>query len=281
LPAELNLGGHRLVWEAIENGYGGFGVAAPDGLPPANETALRSLLQTAAALTGVRLDAEALRAEVAASLVLADVAEVASPMAHEFNNFLNALLLHVAVLELKLAPEQRQGLAEIRQLGKGMAALVQQWQNYRRRSSDGRTADLNQAARDAAAAVGEAVRLELHAEALPVAATAAELRRFCAFLLRNAVAATPPGGTVTVRTAREDGKAVLRVEDDGPALAANKLAEYFDAYPVRREGTSGLELAACKALARRLQGKISAENGAERGVTVTAQLPTGAERGVH
>src|SRR5438067_11831786 len=38
---------------------------------------------------------EALRQELAASRTLADVGEVAAPVAHEFNNFLNALLLHV------------------------------------------------------------------------------------------------------------------------------------------------------------------------------------------
>jgi signal transduction histidine kinase len=235
------------------------------------------------ALLATRLALEeqgALRQELAASRALADIGEVAAPVAHEFNNFLNALLLHVAVLELKMPPEQRQGLADIRQQGKGMAALIQQWQNYRRRpSGDGRTADLNEAVRGAAQALdaprSERVCLELAPGALPVAGTAADLQRLCAFLLRNAVAVNPPGATITVQTGKERDKVLLRVQDGGPSLAPELLAELFDPHPVRRAGTSGLELAACKAIVRRLQGRISAENTGDCGVTVTVELPAG------
>jgi signal transduction histidine kinase len=222
---------------------------------------------------------EALRQQLAASRALADVGEVAAPVAHEFNNFLNALLLHVAVLELKMPPDQRQGLAEIRQQGKGMAALIQQWQNYRRRpAADGRTADLNEAVREAAQVLdgprSEPLRLELAPGALPVRGTPADLNRLCAFLLLNAAAVNPPGATITVQTGKQPDKVHLRVQDDGPSLAPELLAELFDPHPVRRAGTSGLELAACKAIVRRLQGKISAENGSAGGVTVTVELPS-------
>src|SRR5260370_23724825 len=53
------------------------------------------------ALQAARLaleEQEVLRQEVAASRAPADVGEGAAPGAHAFNNFLNALLLHVAVL---------------------------------------------------------------------------------------------------------------------------------------------------------------------------------------
>jgi signal transduction histidine kinase len=233
---------------------------------------------------------EEVRAALADNLALGDVAECASPVAHEVNNFLNSLLLHIAVLEMQLPPEDRKGLEHIRREGKAIAALVQQWQNYRRRPAGGSVMDLNEVVRAvvqhlrsaAAGAVlrpegdgggnGAAVRLELNDAPLRVPGTFAELLRLCTFLLRNAAAVTPPGGTIAVRARRSEDTAVLTIEDAGPAVAPEQLGELFTPYPVRREGTNSLELAACKSLVRRLQGTIAAQNRPEGGVAVTVEL---------
>ena len=87
------------------------------------------------------------------------------------------------------------------------------------------------------------------------------MKRLCVFLIRNAAAAAATnGGMVIVRTAREAGKVILRVEDAGPAIAPEVLPHLFEPAAAGREGTSALELAACKTLARRLQGVLRAEN---------------------
>ncbi len=272
LPAQAGLDGYRLIWEAIGASHGGFGVAVPNDLPADQEALLHTLLQTSAALLATRLDLEEMERDLAAAQDLADFAEVGSPLAHEFNNFLNALLLHVAVLELKMIPQERQGLAEIRQQGKGMAALVQQWQGYHRRpTGDSQTADLNQAVRETVPAFGEAVCLELKPEPLSVAGSMADVKRVCRFLVRNAAAVSPLGEKVTVRTSRDGAKVFLSVADVGPVPGLEDPTELFDAYPPRRPGTNGLELAACKTIVRRLQGKISADTGEKQGVTVTVE----------
>jgi C4-dicarboxylate-specific signal transduction histidine kinase len=77
-----------------------------------------------------------------------------------------------------------------------------------------------------------------------------------------------------VRTARSEGKVVLKIEDAGPAVAPEQLVELFTPYPLRRQGTNGLELAACKSLVRRLQGSIAAESNATGGVTIIVELPS-------
>jgi signal transduction histidine kinase len=238
---------------------------------------------------------EEVRAALAENMTLGDVAECASPVAHEVNNFLNSLLLHMAVLEMQIPPHQREGLEQIRREGKDLAALVQQWQNYRRRPAGGSVTDLNQmawaAVHQLAAATagpvlrreeegsgkGPAVRQDLHEGPLRVLGTSTELQRLCAFLLRNAAAVTPPGGTVTVRTRSAEGKVVLSIEDAGPAVAPEQLGELFIPYPARREGTNSLELAACKSLVRRLWGTIAAQNRPEGGVVVTVELPAAPE----
>jgi signal transduction histidine kinase len=209
---------------------------------------------------------------------LADVAECASPVAHEMNNFLNALLLHLAVLETQLPADQRPGLEQIRREGNAMATLVHQWQNYRRRRIGDPACDLNLVVRAAldqssTRVGGPNIRAGLSDTPVSVRGPLAELVRLCRFLVRNAVAVTPTDGTVTVRTARSDGRGVLRVEDAGPTVAPDQLSGLLTAHPVGRTGTNGLELAACKSIVRRLHGTITAENRGGGGVVVTVELP--------
>jgi C4-dicarboxylate-specific signal transduction histidine kinase len=120
---------------------------------------------------------------------------------------------------------------------------------------------------------GVRVRLGLHDGPLAVSGTSVDLQRLCTFLVRNAAAVTPPDARVIVQTARAEGKVLLRVEDAGPAVAPEEVPELFAPYPFRRKGTNGLELAACKSLVRRLQGRIAAENNSAGGVTIIAELP--------
>jgi signal transduction histidine kinase len=221
-----------------------------------------------------------LSAELAENRALADVGEVAATVAHEFNSFLNALLLHIAVLELELPPGNRQGLADIRRQGKEIAALIQYWQRYRRRSpTEGYTSDLNQVVAETVKVFHDdsvdhfRVQMDLADAPMPLQAQSTELKRLCMFLLRNAAAVTPADGAIALLTERVEDKVFLYVADTGSSVATETLTEYFDLYPIRRPGTNSLELAACKTIVRRMQGRISAENGVEKGVVICVELP--------
>src|SRR5262249_51317928 len=88
--------------------------------------ALRLLLEEQRARQALTNDEEA-------QLRLAHVGELAGPLAHEFNNLLHVLLLQVAVLEQEVAEELRPELAEIRRQGASVAAVIKEFQHYRRR----------------------------------------------------------------------------------------------------------------------------------------------------
>jgi signal transduction histidine kinase len=289
LPSELESNDGRLVWEFIadvDRCRGGLGVCVLTNLSADREQVLRMFLRTASALVAARLNKEesvhqqfAEKAQASLNLALADVGEVASPLAHELNNFLNALLLHVAVLEIKMPPDQRDGLAQIRRQGKEMAAMVQLFQQYDRRPlSEDLTTDLNEALRQSVestrnmASAEVTVRLEPEPGRLIVPGATAEIERLCKFLVKNAIAVTVPGGQVVVKTARVDDQAVLCVEDSGPTVPPDQLSELFAAYPQQRPGTSSFELAACKGITRRLQGRIVPENRTEGGISITVEL---------
>jgi len=120
--------------------------------------------------------------------------------------------------------------------------------------------------------------LDLSADRLPVSAHSTDLKRLCAFMVRNAIAAANAiGRCVKVRTQRAADKSLLRVEDNGPSVSPTDLAQVFEPHPTCRAGTSSLELAACRSLVRSLGGTIKAESGLENGLSLTVLLPLSVE----
>jgi len=163
---------------------------------------------------------------------------------------------------------------------------------------------------DARAAVAAAVaRFRASAEAAGIAMVAdgpgvgeacvvadpMALDRILANLFENALAATPPGGSVTIsvraeatvdrqrrgrrRTDREVGAAFVRfaVEDDGPGFPAGTRDRVFERFfrgdPSRSGPGTGLGLAIVRDLARAQGGDAWAEDAEPHGARVLVRLP--------
>ena len=128
-----------------------------------------------------------------------------------------------------------------------------------------------------AAAEEQSVRLVVEgaarAEAEPML-----LRRALTNLVSNALAHTPPGGTVTVRVAEENGATVFVVNDTGPGIAPEHLprifARFYRADPARAGGGAGLGLAIAKSIAELHGGTLAAASGP--GATFILTLPRSA-----
>ena len=296
LPLPPSADGKLLVAHEIvgDRHWGHFGLALHPGDALAVTVGIQRLLGQLARSLAERLSlaagqqqVERLSERLARETALADVAEVAGPMAHEFNNFLNALLLQIAALEGLLPEEIRNRLEAIRRQGRTAAALVRSWQRYRQQGRPSvRPLDLAEviddvlqdfrAAPETTSDPGELSPLlfvtRLHAGLPSVKACPHDLRRLLKFLLRNAVAALGGAGTISVEAEAADGKVLLRVRDSGPPIPAESLSNLFEPHVPAREGTLPLELAACVSIARRYLGKLRGANMTD-GVAVTLELP--------
>jgi signal transduction histidine kinase len=274
---------------------------APTGLlalvfPPTADAEMgqaRLWLRTAARVLALALSAAAARAaaaaladEVKALDRLAHAGELAGPLAHEFSNFLNVLLLQMTVLEYQLPQGHRTDLAEVRRQGHLANELIGRFHQQRRAQPPpaaevhlpGLLARVAEELRDEPPVPGVPVALasscpsDLPAGAIllvlgagppdaVVIAPLADLKRLLRFLLRNAIRAAGHGG----RTVRADvlttpaSGARLVVEDNGPALSADGAVRVFEAAASGRPGVEPLELAACRSILRRLGGRIQAE----------------------
>jgi signal transduction histidine kinase len=147
--------------------------------------------------------------------------------------------------------------------------------------------DLAAAARDAVArfaaeAQARGVELAGPEGALGAVGDPAHVETILANLVRNAIAATPPGGSVGLEAAAAPGRAGLAVRDTGRGIDAEHLPHLFDRlYRVeasrdREAGGSGLGLAIVQRLATLLGGQVTVESRPGAGSTFTLWLPAAA-----
>jgi signal transduction histidine kinase/CheY-like chemotaxis protein len=84
-------------------------------------------------------------------------------------------------------------------------------------------------------------------------------------LLSNAIKFSPPGGTIRLRSNIKGTDFILRVEDHGRGIPAEKLESIFDRFQQvepsdsRQKGGTGLGLAICRSIAVQHSGAIWAE----------------------
>jgi signal transduction histidine kinase len=282
-PGELTLAQQRLFIEPAisgERALGALAVATPGDGDAAAGPELRAGLAACARHLALHLALDELHERLAEEAALASIGELAGPVVHEFNNLLNTMLLQVAVMEQKVDASLLPDLQTIRRQGATVTTLVKQWQQCRRRPPNAAqpVQDVNWIVEDVVAEIRrqrpdspDAVTLNLSPGLPPVRGAAAELRRLVLFQLNNALAVSPEGVGVTTEVA--GGAVVLRVEDFGPPVPSTALPRYFEPLGDGRAGMNRLELAACRTLVRRLQGKLRAEDRPAGGVSVVVELP--------
>jgi signal transduction histidine kinase len=94
-----------------------------------------------------------------------------------------------------------------------------------------------------------------------------------AHLVRNAVEATPRGGTVLVRTTREQQFAVLILQDTGRGMPQEVVEKVFVPFYTTKIGGTGLGMVFVRQIVDEHRGVITLESQVGRGTTVTIRLP--------
>lgn len=213
---------------------------------------------------------------------------------HELRTPLTVL---IASLDLALrrerSPEQyrtvlTQGLATARRMEEVIAKLL-----ALARADSGAAAQQRRTI-DLAEAIGEVIaRLEPLAQLREVTCTieAADVRIVGApdeiallveTIVENAILYNRPGGTVHVRFAGEESKAVLEVRDSGVGIPADDQPYVFERFyrvdkaRSRESGGCGLGLAIAKRIAEEHGGTISLSSEEGVGTRVTVELPMAA-----
>jgi signal transduction histidine kinase len=91
-------------------------------------------------------------------------------------------------------------------------------------------------------------------------------------LLKNAIEALPPGGSIRIATGVRESRAFVEVADDGPGLPDEARSQLFQPFVTSKPTGTGLGLAVSRRLARALGGELSFVP-ADRGTIWQLTLP--------
>lgn len=289
---------------------GVLAVSGREGRPldEADEVVLRALVgQAAVAIQNARLYEEARAHEVEARRALDELrrtqeqlvrmeklralGEMASGVAHDFNNVLAVILGRVQLLQRKLEdPTFRRWLAIVEQAALDGAQTVRQIQEFTRvrRDQPTQTVDLNQAVRDAVEmtrarwqeepqARGVEVRLALDLGAVPpVDGQPSELREVLTNLILNAADAVPRGGEIRIATRERGGRVEMTVTDTGIGMSDSVRRRIFEPFfSTKGPRGTGLGLAMVYGIVSRHGGEILVDTKEGAGSTFTIRLPVG------
>ena len=94
-------------------------------------------------------------------------------------------------------------------------------------------------------------------------------------LMLNAIDAMPAGGTLTLRTRRQNGAVLLEISDTGEGLTPEERERLFTPYYTTKQNGTGLGLAIVQSVVSDHGGRISVESERGRGTTFRIELPTG------
>jgi signal transduction histidine kinase len=92
-------------------------------------------------------------------------------------------------------------------------------------------------------------------------------------LIKNAIAAMPNGGTLSITTKEKDGEVHISVKDTGIGIPEDNLPKIFEPYFTTRDNGSGLGLTLVFKIIREHRGEITVKSKEGEGTTFFIVLP--------
>ncbi|MGB7925921.1 MAG: PAS domain S-box protein [Pyrinomonadaceae bacterium] len=215
--------------------------------------------------------------------------QLASGVAHDFNNALAAILGRAQLMRRDVQTESvTRNLEIIQTAAEDAAATVRRIQTFARQSQlkEFELLDVSSLLRDAVEitrtrweneALMRGLRYDVTLEAahpFHTSGSASELREVFVNLIVNAVDAMPYGGRLTISCERKDARLLLRFKDTGTGMTEDVREKIFEPfYTTKGAHGTGLGLAVSYGIIERHEGSISVESEVGKGTTFEIDLP--------
>ena len=216
---------------------------------------------------------------------LAAMGRLTSQIAHEFNNPIYGIMNTLELLKTEIPPASKRrrilelSLSEIQRLSemlRNMLSFSKPEEEARKRINlnellEGILLMMERQMRES----NVRVVLDLDHQIPEVMASTNQMRQVMLNIFKNAKEAMSNGGTLTVRTAREDQKVSVHIQDTGvgiPEEIRNKVFEAFFTTKQKVKGV-GLGLSVCYGIIKDHGGEIRVESEEGKGTTFIISLP--------
>jgi len=215
--------------------------------------------------------------------------EIASGVAHDFNNALAIILGRSQMLrDQSTNPEMRKGLILIERAAQDVATSVRRILDFFRPESKGKFAphfldNLIQECLEVTKvrwkeeAHLHGIRYEITTQVprgLRVMGNDSELGEVFNNIIFNALDAMPNGGSLEIRADTEDENVVISFTDTGAGMPPEVLAKIYDPFfTTKPEKGTGLGLSLVRGIVLRHHGEIEVQSEPGRGATFRVRLP--------
>jgi len=216
---------------------------------------------------------------------LAAMGRLTSQIAHELNNPIYGIMNTLELLKTEIPPESKRrrilelSLSETQRL----AEMLRNMLSFSKPEEEKRRpVKINELVEGILLVMEKQMResnikVETYFdEALPeVMASTNQMRQVMLNLLKNAKEAMPKGGSLTVRTSREDRKVMVVIQDTGVGIPEEIRDKIFDAFFTTKQKVKGvgLGLSVCYGIIKDHGGEIRVESEVDKGTAFTILLP--------
>lgn len=234
----------------------------------------------------------ALEKRAADAEALSAMGELAMNLAHEIRNPLNAAVLQLHLLNRNLdriaaEEETRAGLKDrVRIVGDEIGRLnrlLTEFLELARPRGIARepvhiprlvdeVLDLEE---ESAKGRGIAIIRDLPPDGCVALGDREKLKQVTINIVVNALEAMKNGGTLTARVRPDGERVIMQIEDNGPGIEPEVLANVFDPFFTTKEAGTGLGLSIVRKIVDQHGGDIEIESDRGKGARVTVAIPSG------
>jgi len=216
---------------------------------------------------------------------LAAMGRLTSQIAHELNNPIYGIMNTLELLKTEISPESKRrrilelSLSETQRL----AEMLRNMLSFSKPEEEKRRpVKINELIEGILLVMEKQmkesnikVETSFDDEIPEVMASTNQMRQVMLNILKNAKEAMPKGGTLGVRTSKEDRHVLIHVQDTGAGIPEEIRDKIFEAFFTTKQKVKGvgLGLSVCYGIIKDHGGEIKVESEEGKGTTFTIRLP--------
>ncbi|MDR0643862.1 MAG: PAS domain-containing sensor histidine kinase [Treponema sp.] len=221
---------------------------------------------------------------------LASLTTLAAGVAHEIKNPLGSLSIHVQLIQKALTTHKEEFAEHFFLFDKYLGVVNEEIDRLNRivvdflfavrpMNMEPREAQLNDLIKELADFVffelqENRIECVLDLEEIPlIQFDERYMKQVLLNLIKNAIAATPKGGTLSIKTRAHDAEVLLSITDTGIGISEENISKIFEPYWTTKATGSGLGLTLVYKIIKEHQGEIAVKSKEGEGASFIISLP--------